>query len=223
MTDPKLQNQYHHISKILEDTYGKPTWRPHLEPVAELVSTILSQSTTDHNRDLGFDSLMATFDTWEAVRDAPTEDIATAIRSAGLANQKAPRIKNALQYITEQRNELSLDFLQEMSAQDACNWLMQMDGIGRKTASIILLFCFDMPVYPVDTHIHRVTKRLGFHNTSAEKAHAIMEAIAPPKTYYADHLNILRHGREVCKARQPLCKSCPLSANCQYYQRENVT
>lgn len=221
MTDQQtLQKRYDAVSSLLRDHYGHPQWRPHLEPVAELVSTILSQSTTDHNRDMAYDSLQAQYPTWEAVRDAPVSAIEKAIRSAGLAKQKAPRIKNALQYITKTRGKIELDFLRELPTEDALAWLMHLDGIGRKTASIILLFCFEMPVYPVDTHVHRVTKRLGFHNTNAEKAHKIMESIANPEHFYADHLNIIRHGRQVCQARNPLCESCFLRHHCLFYQSE---
>jgi endonuclease-3 len=214
------RRQYTKIAELLEDTYGYPTWRQHLPPVDELVSTILSQNTTDSNRDRAFDALKERYDAWEAVRDAPLDDVVETIRSAGLANQKGPRIQAALQFITEQRGEISLNFLGEMDVKDAKDWLTQITGIGPKTAAIILLFAFNKPAFPVDTHVHRVTKRLGLigPKVNAERAHDELEAIIPPKDYYSAHLNIIRHGREVCVARGPRCEECPLTAFCDYYQ-----
>lgn len=214
------RRQYAHIAELLEDFYGYPTWRPHLPPVDELVSTILSQSTTDSNRDLAFEALKARFGSWEAVRDAPVEEIIATIRRAGLANQKGPRIKRALQKLTAERGELSLDFLAEMPVEEAKAWLTGFDGIGPKTAAIILLFSFNKPAFPVDTHIHRVTRRLGLIDptTSAERAHAELEAIIPPEDYLPVHLNLIRLGREICQARRPRCEECPLTAYCDYFQ-----
>jgi endonuclease-3 len=214
------KKQYRRIADLLEDTYGYPTWRQHLPPVDELVSTILSQSTTDTNRDMAFDALKERYDSWEAVRDAPLDDVIETIRSAGLSNQKGPRIQDALRFVTEQRGEISLEFLDAMDVEAAKAWLVQMKGIGPKTAAIILLFGFNKPAFPVDTHVHRVTGRLGLigPKTSAERAHSELEAIIPPKDYYAAHLNIIRHGREVCVARGPRCEECPLTAFCDYYQ-----
>ncbi|MFP4323397.1 MAG: endonuclease III domain-containing protein [Anaerolineales bacterium] len=210
---------YQIISTLLREQYGYPTWRQHLPPLDELVSTILSQATSDGNRDKGFYALKARYADWEAVRDAPVEEIAETIRPAGLAQQKAPRIKDALRYVTEARGELSLDFLEDMPVEDAHTWLTNIHGIGRKTSSIILLFCFNRPAFPVDTHVHRVSKRLGLvpAKTNAEKAHPILEALAEPADYYADHLNFIRHGRQICQARQPKCAQCFLQDHCAYY------
>lgn len=215
------RRQYEHIAELLEETYGYPEWRSHLPPLDELVSTILSQSTTDSNRDLAFDRLVERFADWEAVRDAPVEDVIEAIRPAGLANQKGPRIQEALRFVTAQRGQLTLNFLAEMDTGAAKEWLMQINGIGPKTAAIILLFSFNKPAFPVDTHIHRVAKRLGLigPKTSAEKAHSELEAIIPPDEYYPAHLNIIRHGREICQARRPRCEECPLTSYCDYFQR----
>ncbi len=219
----KLKKRYAQIAQILVDTYGYPTWRSQLAPVDELVSTILSQSTTDTNRDMAFDSLKARFPSWEEVRDAPLSEVIAAIRSAGLSNQKGPRIQAALRTITLERGEITLDFLAEMPIHEAKSWLMQIDGIGPKTAAIILLFAFGKPAFPVDTHVHRVTQRLGLigAKTSAERAHDELEAIIPPEDYYPAHLNLIRHGREICHARRPRCEICPLTALCDYYH--NVT
>lgn len=220
-TSPERRALYKTVTDLLTQTYGYPTWRQHLPPVDELVSTILSQSTTDTNRDRGFYALKARYPDWESVRDAPVQEIEDVIRPAGLAKQKAPRIKNALHYITEQCGSITLDFLQDMPLDDAKTWLTRIDGIGPKTAAIILLFSFNRPAFPVDTHVHRVTGRLGLigEKTSADKAHAILEAIAPPENYYADHLNFIRHGREVCKAQNPRCGVCFLADHCRYFRQ----
>lgn len=215
------QKQYQKISAILTTTYGFPEWRQHLPPVDELVSTILSQSTSDLNRDKGFYALKEHYPDWESVRDAPVEEVKEIIRPAGLANQKAPRIQEALEYVTEQRGEISLDFLSDLSIHEAKDWLTTIKGIGPKTAAIILLFAFNRPAFPVDTHVHRVSRRLGLINdkTSADKAHDILEAIVPPDDYYAFHLNMIRHGREICNARKPKCDECPLKAHCRYFEQ----
>lgn len=229
MTQPSTSNsellanrriQYRRIAQKLEALYGYPEWRPALPALDELVSTILSQNTSDTNRDKGFFALKAKFPHWEDVRDAPVEQIEETIRPAGLAKQKAPRIQAALRYITEKQGVLSLDFLKSMPIGDAKQWLTSMNGIGPKTTAIILLFAFNIPAFPVDTHVHRVTGRLGLidEKTTADRAHDELEAIIPPDEFYAAHLNIIRHGREICKARKPACDHCPLTSDCRYYQ-----
>ncbi|MBN1964732.1 MAG: endonuclease III [Anaerolineae bacterium] len=217
--DPRLATKYQQVANLLRELYGYPQWRPSLPPLDELVSTILSQSTSDSNRDRGFHRLKERFPTWEAVRDAPLDDVIEAIRPAGLANQKGPRIQEALRRITDQRGELSLDFLADEPLDAAKAWLTALNGIGPKTAAIILLFAFGRPAFPVDTHVHRLSKRFGFigPKVSAEKAHAIMEALVPPEDYYAFHLNLIQHGRTICHARHPECGRCPVQAYCDYF------
>lgn len=228
MLDPDTLAQrrtlYASVSALLEDAYGYPTWRQHLAPVDELVSTVLSQSTSDTNRDMAFDALKERYESWEAVRDAPPDDVVDTIRSAGLANQKGPRIQAALRFVTEAQGAISLDFLAELDIEAAKAWLTQINGIGPKTAAIILLFAFNKPAFPVDTHVHRVTKRIGLigPKTNAERAHRELEAIIPPDDYYPAHLNFIRHGRQVCHARNPRCADCPLTSYCDYYQARQV-
>jgi endonuclease-3 len=209
------------LHERLIEVYGDPEWRSHLDPISEVVSTIISQNTSDVNRDRAYDRLLDRFETWEAVRDAPAAAIADAIRPAGLSQQKSPRIKAALQFITRERGELSLDFLKDMPVDAAKAWLTQIKGIGPKTAAIILLFALDMPAFPVDTHIHRVTQRLGLigPKVSAEKAHDLLEDLLPAETYYPFHLNVIHHGREICHARNPRCEICPLQNMCDYYRK----
>jgi endonuclease III len=204
------------INKRLLKFYGEPMWRNPLPPLDELVSTILSQNTNDTNRDRAFVSLRARFPNWESVRDADTGSVIDAIRSAGLANQKGPRIQHVLREITAERGTLNLLFLNELPLEEARGWLMKFKGVGPKTAAIVLLFSFGRPAFPVDTHIYRVTGRLGLRpdRITVEEAHPYLEGLFPPETYYAAHLNIIRLGREICAARKPNCPACPLQDIC---------
>ncbi len=216
-------NPLEHAAKIhqaLVEEFGLPDWRPHLTPVGELVSTILSQNTNDTNRDAAYDSLLESFPTWEQVRDAPEKEVIDAIRIAGLANQKGPAIQNALRVISEERGAIELDFLSSLGSQEAGAWLERLKGVGPKTAAIVLLFSLNMPAFPVDTHVFRVTGRLGIRpeGMSAKKAHRYLADRFHPETYYPVHLNLIRLGREICKARNPLCPTCPLKGMCDYYE-----
>ena len=206
------------VHERLLEKFGEPIWRNPLPAIDELVSTFLSQNTNDVNRDRAFDSLRAKFPTWEEVRDASEANVIEAVRIAGLANQKGPNIQNALRQISEERGELDLDFLKEMPVEKARAWLTKFRGVGPKTAAIVLLFSLGMPAFPVDTHVYRITGRAGLRpeKISVEKAHPYLEDIFPPETYYAAHLNIIRLGREVCKARKPECSVCPLLDICDY-------
>jgi endonuclease-3 len=208
------------IHQRLLDVYGQPTWRNPLPPVDELVSTILSQNTNDVNRDRAFQGLRKGFPTWEAVRDAPEWEVIHAIRPAGLANQKGPRIQKVLRQITAERGSLDLSFLGDLPLEDARAWLMKFHGVGPKTAAIVLCFSLGRPAFPVDTHIYRVTGRIGLRplNVTVEQAHRLMESLFPPETYYAAHLNLIRLGREVCHARKPDCPHCPVLDLCDYGQ-----
>jgi endonuclease III len=215
-----LRYKYQQIARILADTYGFPTWRQHLPPVDELVCTILSQNTSDTVRDKAFDQLRVRFPTWEAVRDAPSAEVIDMIRPAGLSDKKGPRIQEVLRCLTQEHGAITLDFLADMDVEAAKAWLTGFNGIGPKTAAIVLLFAFNKPAFPVDTHVHRVTQRLGLigPKTTREQAHVDLEAIIPPEDYYQAHLNFIQHGRQVCHARRPLCERCPLTALCDYYQ-----
>lgn len=214
------EEKYNQVYFILKEAYGEPNWRQHLPPVDELVSTILSQSTSDVNRDKGFYTLKARYADWDQVINAPEDEVIETIRPAGLANQKGPRIQAALRRVKAETGTISLDFLESLSLEDAIAWLTSIKGVGRKTASIVLLFSFNRPAFPVDTHVHRVTGRLGLigPKVTADKAHEILENSGRPETYYSFHLNLIRHGREVCSARNPACARCPLRALCDYYQ-----
>ncbi len=203
----------------LRKLYGAPEWTG-LDGVSELVGTILSQNTNDGNRDLAYARLRARYPAWEQVREAPVEEIIDAIRPAGLANQKGPRIQAALRRITQERGELNIDFLADLPVDQARDWLLSIHGIGPKTADIVLLFCYDKPAFPVDTHVHRVTQRLGLvdRKATAEQAHTVMEALCPDGAHGEFHLNLIRHGREVCHARAPACERCPVQDMCVYFE-----
>lgn len=204
------------IHQTLLAAFGEPIWRNPLPAIDELVSTILSQNTNDVNRDKAFDALRARFPTWDAVRDAPAQAVMDAIRPAGLANQKGPRMQQVLREITAERGSLDLSFLADWDVEEARTWLTRFNGVGPKTAAIVLCFALGKPAFPVDTHIYRVTGRIGLRpeKMSVEQAHPYLESLFPPETYYAAHLNIIRLGREICQARKPDCESCPICKVC---------
>jgi endonuclease-3 len=207
------------IHAALLRIYGTPTWRPHHPPLDELVLTILSQHTSDVNSFRAFKTLRAALPTWEAVRDAPVAAVAAAIQSGGLAQVKAPRIQAVLRRIWEERGSFDLDFLRTAPLNEARAWLTALPGVGPKTAACVLLFSCGRPALPVDTHVHRVARRLGLvpDRVSAEGAQLLLESMIPPDDYYAFHLNLIRHGREVCKAPRPRCEVCVIRAWCAYY------
>jgi endonuclease-3 len=213
-----LENLARQVLQRLLDFYGYPSWRNPLPPLDELVSTILSQNTNDLNRDRAFAALQQRFPTWEQVRDADPASIIAAIRPAGLANQKGPRIQRVLQGILTERGSLDLNFLTDLPLEEARHWLMKFKGVGPKTAAIVLLFSLGRPAFPVDTHIYRVTGRIGLRpeKMTVESVHLYLETLLPPDTYYSAHLNLIRLGREICTARKPACHRCPLREYCRY-------
>jgi endonuclease-3 len=206
------------IHERLLEFYGEPIWRNPLPAIDELVSTILSQNTNDINRDRGFNALRLRFGTWEEVRDASPQEVIDAIRPAGLANQKGPRIQQVLRSITEERGGLDLSFLGDLPVEEARAWLTKFNGVGPKTAAIVLCFSLGKAAFPVDTHIYRVTGRIGLRpeRMTVEQAHPHLESLFPPETYYPAHLNIIRLGREICQARRPRCEVCPIVNLCDY-------
>jgi endonuclease-3 len=215
----KLSQRALRIHHRLVEFYGYPDWRNPLPAIDELVSTILSQNTNDTNRDRAFEALKAKYPTWEEVRDAERMDVIDAIRPAGLANQKGPRIQNILGEISTQRGDLDLSFLKEMPTEEARQWLLQFKGVGPKTAAIVLQFSLGKPAFPVDTHIYRVTGRVGIRpdKMNADQAHSYLEELLPEDIYYPYHLNIIRLGREICQARKPMCAKCPINDLCDFY------
>ena len=226
MTNPTIpdferrQAKYKPVAAALANLYGVPQWRKNTPPMDELVSCILSQNTSDINRDRGFDALKARYPAWQMVVDAPVAELIDTIRPAGLSNQKGPRIQQVLRIIYAEQGDYNIDFLNDLSVDDAKAWLTSLPGVGPKTAAIVLCFAFGRPAFPVDTHVHRVSTRIGFlpAGINADKAHPMMEAIVPPEDYYAFHINLIQHGRSICHARGPRCERCPLTDCCDYYQ-----
>ena len=209
------------IYRRLDETYGTPDWRPYYAPVDELVLTILSQNTNDINSLRAFEALKARYPTWQAVLAAPVDELAHTIRTGGLGPQKAPRIQAALQRIQNERGDFNLDFLAEWPVDRALDWLVGFNGIGPKTASIVLLFCFGKAAFPVDTHITRITRRLGLVGAreGPERIQHVWEALVPAEQFYSLHLNLIRHGREVCRAPRPRCPACVLNPVCNYPEK----
>lgn len=220
MSDTDTARASEVLRRLHDRTPLEPT-HSRLEPMDQLVCTILSQNTTDAARDRAFADLKAAYADWPAVLDAPTAEVEQIIRGCGLANQKAPRIQRALRAALEATppgRPPSLDFLRGRPPAEARAWLTAIDGIGVKTASIVMLFALDLPALPVDTHVHRVAGRLGLvgPKTTAERAHDLLEAIVPAADYLPFHLALIHHGRTVCRARRPACDECALADLCDW-------
>ncbi len=200
------------VDRRLADLYGDPCPERH-EPLALLVRTILSQNTTDRNRDRAFASLRSRWASWDEVLSASIGELAQAIRGAGLHQQRAQRIHAVLERIREEQGSLRLDFLEGLPPAQAERWLLSLPGVGKKTAYIILLMGFGLPRFPVDTHIERVTRRLGVVQPTRDP-HEALAPLVPAGRETALHLSLIRLGREVCVARRPRCADCPLPDLC---------
>ena len=202
--------------ELLGKDYGPAVWIPRFDPASELVSTILSQHTSDVNSERAFENLMNTFGFLEAVAQASVEDIEEAIRLGGLARVKAPRIKAALKQVIDDVGSFDLSFLSEIPLEEAKAWLKNIPGIGPKTAAIILCFSLGLPAMAVDTHVFRVSKRLGLigPKVTADQAHDILESSVASEDVFAFHTYLIQHGRQVCKAQRPRCGQCVLSWGC---------
>lgn len=217
-----LRERREHVDAVREAlfaAYGEPENSRSGDPVSGLVATILSQSTTNINSDRAFASLRDRFPTWQQVVDAATGEVEEAIRSGGLARMKAPRIQGVLQAIHARFGGFDLSVLETLPRDEARHLLMGLgEGIGPKTASCVLLFSLDVPAFCVDTHIQRICARLGLIGArdSAEKAQHMLEATVPPEDTYAMHVDMIQHGREVCRAGRPRCHVCPLYELCLY-------
>jgi len=201
------------IRQRLRDTYGTPVIPPHRAPVDELILTVLSQSTNDRNRDVAYLRLRNRFASWEAVRDAPLQEVEDAIQPGGLHRQKSVRIQQILRAIGD---PVDLDHLERMSVPDAQAELTALPGVGRKTAACVLLFSFGMRDIPVDTHVSRVGTRLALlpHTSNFTALHDAMLALTPRGAELELHVNLLRHGRRTCHAQRPACARCELRRLC---------
>lgn len=202
--------------------YGELPLTPRREPMHELISTILSHRTTQHNEDVAYQQMWERFGSWEAIREAPVAELAQAIAPSNFAEAKAPYIQGVLTRIYEERGEYNIDFLRGLPAAEGLAWLMALPGVGIKTASLVLLFCFAKPVMPVDTHVHRVCGRLGLigPKVSANAAHVLLLEILPaePHILFNFHIGNLKHGQRVCVWGTPRCERCPLTDLCDWFQ-----
>lgn len=204
------------VMEALEPLYGRPVARPHGDAVGELVLTILSQNTADTNSGRAYTQMLRRYGSWDEIADAPLDELIETIRQGGLAQQKAPRIQAVLRTIRERLAGWDITFLDEMPIAEAKAWLRGLPGVGPKTAACVLLFAMGRPAMPVDTHVERVSKRLGLipANLPADKAHEALEAMVDPADYYRFHMLLIKHGRRLCAARRPLCERCPLALAC---------
>ena len=231
----------------LATIYGHPQWERRLDPTSELILTILTQNTADTNAEVAFERLRDAYPSglavehhvpgegwggrglkdgappdWMRVELAPIEELMDVIRPAGIATQKGPRIQASLRKIREERGDHSLEFLGEMTALDARDWLTGVNGIGKKTASVVLLFCFGLPLVPIDRHVERVMKRVGLLPPKVldDPAHDMVLALISPERAYESHVNLIRHGRVVCHARNPAHELCPLRERCRFVDKK---
>jgi endonuclease III len=217
---PDAMTKIAQIYRILEATYGIKQLHPSGDPLDGLIGTILSQSTTDVNSRRAHQALRAAFPNWQAVLAATDAVLADVIRRGGLANLKARRIKDALAAILAERGDFDLGFLATLPLEEARAWLTSLPGVGPKTAACVLLFDLGRPALPVDTHVHRVARRLGLigPRVSAEAAHTVLQAQLRPEQVYEFHLNMIAHGRATCHAINPECAICPRNPLCDYYR-----
>ncbi|HUS46857.1 MAG TPA: endonuclease III [Phycisphaerae bacterium] len=207
--------------KLLTGAYGRPRQRRAGAAVDVLVATILSQNTSGANSSAGFESLKRHFGSWDAAADAPVAAIERCIRVSGLSRRKAPRIRNILRQIRAETGRVSLDFLRARRAQEAYDYLVRFDGVGPKTALCVLMFSFNVPVFPVDTHVYRICSRLGLlgSRTPGARAHEVLGPMIAPGNRQAMHLLLIAHGRRTCRARRPACRSCCLLGLCRFAKR----
>ena len=227
----------------LASLYGRPVWERRLDPTSELILTILTQNSADVNAEVAFEALRHAYPSglptvahrpgagwggvglpegappdWGSVEFAPIHELTDVIRPGGLANQKAPRLQAALRTIREERGDYSLEFLGDMPALEARAWLTRIDGIGKKTASILLLFCFGQPLFPIDRHIERILFRVGLlpRKATVDEAHDLFLGVFQPDEMYEAHVNLIQHGRKVCHAQRPEHDACPLRSRCRF-------
>ena len=212
------EKPFHYIVQNLESTFGEPKLAAKSDALAMLINIILSQATSDANSNRTFRNLKERFANWETVLAAEEKDIADAIRLGGLANQKAKVIKDLLRQIKEKHKTLSLEFIEKMPGEAARDYLQSFRGIGPKTVARTLLFACHKEVFPLDTHIFRVLKRMGIlpEKITDTKAHRLLDELVPAGKFYSLHVNLIRLGRQICRPREPLCERCPLIEYCDY-------
>jgi endonuclease-3 len=221
--NPEIVEKALAVYPILLETYGERPLTPRRSPMRELISTMLSHRTNHANEELAYERMWKRFGSWEVIRDAPVEELTEAISTSTFPEAKAPNIKRVLAQIIDERGEASIDFLQDIPWEEGLAWLTSLPGVGVKTATLVLLFCFAKPVLPVDTHVHRISIRLGLisSKTTAEAAHSILLSLFPPDPYilFNFHKSMLKHGQTLCTYNNPKCEKCPLLHLCDYGQQ----
>jgi len=202
------------IIELLAPVYGRPRHMPSHDPLSELILTVLSQNTADTNSGRAFVQLLRRYPSWDAIADAPLDELIATIQPGGLAPQKSPRIQAILRAVRERSPDWDLSFLETMPLEEARAWLRALPGVGPKTVACVLLFSLGRPALPVDTHVERVSKRLALipEKATADQAHTLLEALVDPADYYPFHMLLIKHGRRTCAARRPACERCPLLA-----------
>jgi endonuclease-3 len=209
------------VYRRLAQTYGLRDLTPRREPMRELISTMLSHRTTHHNEEKAYFQMLARFGTWEGVRDAPLNELIDAIAPANFPEIKAPNIKETVRRIIDERGKANIDFLRDLPADEGLAWLTALPGVGIKTATLVLLFCFGKPVMPVDTHVHRVSQRIGLigPKVNPTAAHPLLLALLPsdPVVLITFHKDMLKHGQEICIWSTPRCERCPMTSICDWY------
>lgn len=208
------------LAKLLRKNFGRHRFTRRTDPISELIRTVLSQNTSDRNSHRAYDNLRRHFKDWNRLRNAKVSAIKRKIKIAGLANIKAPRIKGALDEIERRCGSLNLNFLAGLDTHVGYEFLKSIKGVGPKTAACVLLFSFEKPIMPVDTHIYRVAKRLRLLDRDAthEEAQEYFSEVTPKNLIYEFHINMIRHGRQICNARAPRCSICNLRRLCKYYE-----
>jgi len=221
--ESKTPESFPYIIQNLKSVYGIPECEQGLDPLDVLIQTILSQSTTNVNSHRAFETLKRRFPTWEQARRARVTSIEAAIKSGGLARQKSVRIKQLLNEIYDLRGSLDLSFLATAPLEDAARFLASFKGVGPKTVACTLLFACNHPIFPIDTHIFRIARRLGLipEKCSDQEAHTLMTAMIPDRRFYEVHVNMIRHGRRICRPQNPLCEQCCLVEYCRYYEENS--
>jgi endonuclease-3 len=221
-----MQDKIDIVYERLVELHGERERIPRREPMHELISTMLSHRTTQQNEATAYKRMRDKFGSWENIRDADTAELAEAIETSNYPEQKAPRVQEVLRRIIEERGEANIDFLAEMPIDEAMAWLTDLPGVGVKTATLVLLFCFGKPVLPVDTHVHRVSQRVGLisEKTNPTAAHDILLAMLPKDDHviYNYHIALLKHGQKICKWGRPICEKCPLPDICDWYQEHRA-
>jgi endonuclease III len=209
------------VTRRLTELYGEVPFS-NKDPMSMLVDIILSHRTRDEQTAAAYDNLLQRFGSWEAVRDAPTQEVQDAIANVNWPEVKAPRLQTIMRQITAERGNLNLDFLRDLPVEEGAAWLNRFEGVGPKTAACVLLFSCQKPLLPVDVHVHRVSGRLGLigKKVSADNAHALLQALLPQdaRSIYNFHKALLRHGQRICVFERPHCNKCALTDLCDYYK-----